>query len=735
MLHRIRRLFGIYAAYHLPEDSASPRLDRLRLILPFVRAGARAFPHALRWARFRDPAARARVKQLLDLSGPAPLALDARLFEVPCPALPVAGVTIVMPVYGNLALVRQALAHVVQHTDVPWRIVLIDDASPDEETLPFLRDWAAGQSAHLIENAQNLGFVGAVNLGLAHAARWPDPVVLLNTDALVPAGWAARLLRPLAEGRIASVTPMSNDAELGSIPEPGRASPITAEQAAQIDGFARALNGAAQVQAVAGVGFCMALSPAALAAVPQFDTVFAPGYGEEVDWCQKTRQAGFSHIYVPDLYVAHLGGQSFGSAKKQALIQRNSGILTRRYPRFDAEVHGFLRRDPLVTTRLALGLARAEATRRGPLPVYLAHDMGGGAETDLQRRLRADVARVGSALVIRVGGVFRFTVELWSLRSEGAQEPGITAAGTADWALVARLLAPVSERDIVYSCAVGDPDPVTLPDLLMSLRRKGDGLTVLMHDYFPLSPNMTLLEEGERWLGLPDPGSASARHVTRRPDGAAVPLSVWRAQWGRMLYAADQVLCFSTAAQALVQQAYPGVPTQVRPHALPVNVPRLPLPASDAPCVLGLLGSLGPHKGAGLAEALSREIGREVGRKSGRNSACSMVLLGDMDPAFRLHAPAIHHGRYQVQDLPALVARYGITCWLIPSLWPETFSFTTHEALATGLPVMTFDLGAQAEAVQAAPNGIVLPLDMAADPGALLTRAQGISAEGLARGM
>jgi glycosyltransferase involved in cell wall biosynthesis len=60
-----------------------------------------------------------------------------------------------------------------------------------------------------------------------------------------------------------------------------------------------------------------------------------------------------------------------------------------------------------------------------------------------------------------------------------------------------------------------------------------------------------------------------------------------------------------------------------------------------------------------------------------------------------------------------LAARYGITHWLIPSVWPETFSYTVHECLATGLPTVAFDLGAQGDAVQSAPNGILI----AAEPG------------------
>ena len=727
MLYRLRRLFDIYAAYHLPQDAPCPRCARLRLVPGFVTAGLRALPDALRWARYRDPAARARVKQVLDLSGPAPVELDAALFRVPSdtPPPPGAAVTLIMPVYNSLGLTREALTRVVRHTDLPWRIVIVDDASPDPDVLPALRDWIGRHpQAQLLENPQNLGFVGSVNRGLEAARAWPqDPVVLLNTDAFVPEGWAPRLLRPIwQDSRVGSVTPLSNDAELGSVPEPGRARAITPEVAAFIDQQAAALNGQARAAAPAGVGFCMALSPRALAAQPGFDMGFSPGYGEEVDWCQKTAVQGFTHVYTPDLFVAHMGGQSFGSEAKRALIARNSETLTRRYPRFDAEVHGFVRRDPLVTARLALGLAWAEAVRTGPLPVYLAHSMGGGAEVDLQRRLRADLAQVGAALVIRVGGVFRFTVELWSPRDDGS--PGVTAGGIGTVALIGQLLAPVTQRRLVYACGVGDPDPVTLPDLLLSLRGPGDALDVLIHDYFPLSPTPSLLEAGEQWKGLPDPQTASPRHATRRPDGAGVPLSRWRADWGRLLYAADRVICFSAASAALVRQTYAGAPIVVAPHVLHAQVPRVSPP--EGPPVIGILGNLAPHKGAGVVQRLSRHL-----RKTGSRALPGLVLLGEIDPAFRLHRPARMHGPYAVADLPDLVARYGITCWLIPSVWPETFSFTTHEALATGLPVLVFDLGAQGDAVRAALTkgapGSVLPLSAAEDPAQILTAAQTVS--------
>ena len=69
-------------------------------------------------------------------------------------------------------------------------------------------------------------------------------------------------------------------------------------------------------------------------------------------------------------------------------------------------------------------------------------------------------------------------------------------------------------------------------------------------------------------------------------------------------------------------------------------------------------------------------------------------------------------------------------CWpsresLVPSVWPETFSFTTHETLATGLPVLALDLGAQGAAVRSAPNGIAVPHVPGGDHAAAILAALG----------
>lgn len=689
-------------------------LARAAIAPAFARDAGRALTPAWRWWRYHDMGARQRIK---DVMGLGPLAeavrLDPAMLPVDAPAVGHAtgAVTIVLPVHDAFDLLPEALGRVAAHTDLPWRLILVEDASRDARVRPFLRDWVGGAEGWplclgvtLIENEVNLGFIGSVNLGLARAleATPGDPVVLLNSDAFVPEGWASRLVAPLADPTVASITPMSNDAELMSVPVLCTATALWPGEGDAIDACARlvAAPEGGWPEAPTGVGFCMAMAPAFLARLPGFDPAFGRGYGEEVDWCQAVLRMGGRHLCHAGLFAEHRGGASFGTPEKRALLIRNGAIVSARHPRFDADVQRWIGDDPLATARLALGLAWA-AARAGKeaVPVYLGHSMGGGADHYLERRLKSDVARQGAAVVVRVGGPSRWGVELHA-------EAGVTRGGTSDRALLLRLLALVPCRRVVFSCGVGDPDPVELPGLMLEIA-DGQGIEVLFHDYLPISPSYTLLGREGMWRGLPRPGSEARGHVSVRPDGTVVDLAAWQAAWRQLLIAAGRIVTFSEASRALVAEAYPEAVArlEVAPHDDAAILPLLPMPGGGQ--VIGVLGNIGQHKGAGVLTDLSRLLAR-------RTSGVRLVVIGNVDPGFALARGTRVHGDYRVDEIPALAARYGVTCWLVPSIWPETFSYTTHEALSTGLPVLAFDLGAQGEAVGRAvalgQAGAVVPL-------------------------
>ena len=621
----------------------------------------------------------------------APLALDATRPRSPGQAC------IILPVYNAFDLLPETLDRLAAHTDLPCDVIVIEDASPDPRIRPFLRDWARRDHGDLrvtlLENDSNLGFIGSVNRGFEQAlAHGEGPVILLNSDAMVPAGWCSRLLAPLVDKQVASATPLSNDAEIFGAPVLCTPTALTAGQGDQIDAAmaARIAPDAPRVAAPTGVGFCMALGRDWLKDLGGLDTIFGRGYGEEVDWCRRASARGGQHVAVANLFVEHRGGASFGD-EKLALVQEHNAIIATRYPDYDRMVQEFIRADPLITPRLIAALAWADNLPDvTEIPVYIAHSMGGGAEHYLQAQVQAAPV----SLVLRFGGASRCRIEFTCTA-------GRVIAATEDLGLVARLLEPVSKRRIIYSCAVGDPDMITLAGFLAQLAQSAP-LDMLFHDYLPLSPSYTLLDADGRYRGVPEPTRPDPAHHYRSVTGQKLSLADWRRLWGDVGIRAERLIAFSPASAGIIAAAHPELRDKIhiQPHDLLQAIPRLPPP--DGPRkVIGILGAIGPQKGAGVVSALSQTV-------AGR-SDLGLAVIGRIAPGYPLGAHVPLHGAYVIEDIPMLAARYGITHWLIPSIWPETFSYTVHECLATGLPTLAFDLGAQGDAVRAAANGVVLP--------------------------
>jgi GT2 family glycosyltransferase/glycosyltransferase involved in cell wall biosynthesis len=670
---------------------------RTRLVFQFLIALTLQIPAYISWCVKRDPAYRAQIKRGLTLcTVHHARELDPDLFRTKVPPDTTASVTIILPVFNAHDLLKEALQRIVKNTDLPWRIILVEDCSTDKRVLTLLREWCLSNTsrATLLENDQNLGFVKSVNKGLHYAQRWSDTVILLNSDALVPAKWASRLIRPLLQyPRAATATPMSNDAEIFNAPLICAPQDLATGQGDLIDLTAAQLNPESYRVAVpTGVGFCMAINPNYLKKVPQFDISFGRGYGEEVDWCQRIRASDGLHYCAVNLFIEHRGGQSFGSEEKLRLIAKNNALISSRYPQYDNDVQQFIASDPLKSPRLALALAWLGAQDIYPVSIYFAHSMGGGAEAYLQHRLKSKHHALGrAAVVIRVGGAMRWQIEVHC-------QGGMISGGTNNLDYVAKLLRPIKARRLIYSCAVGDRNALSVPDAILTLSHAGQHtLEFLFHDYFAISPDYTLLNDKGVYDGLP------RRHKNDiEAASAQIGLTKWQSEWEKLLKVSKEIIVFSENSKEIVEQAYPkySEKIQVRPHRVSQELTRIPPPVGQKRRVIGVLGDIGLQKGA---KVISRAAGAIDAQGVG------LVIVGNFDPAIPLSPSVPIHGRYIISDLGKIAARYGVTDWLIPSVWPETFSFTTHEALATGLPTHAYAIGAQGDAVANAKNGFPIP--------------------------
>jgi GT2 family glycosyltransferase len=203
-------------------------------------------------------------------------------------------VDVFIPVYGGLQETLACLHSVLTApVRTPHRVVVINDAGPDPELNALLRSLAARDLFVLEQHRSNLGFVKTVNHGL-RLCKGHD-VVILNSDTVVYNDWLDRLLaHARAHPRLASVTPLSNNATICSYPETLADNRVGLELShAEIDRLAGEVNRGVHVEAPTGVGFCMYMRRAAIDEVGGLDERhFGRGYGEENDWCQRALRKG-----------------------------------------------------------------------------------------------------------------------------------------------------------------------------------------------------------------------------------------------------------------------------------------------------------------------------------------------------------------------------------------------------------------------------------------------------------
>ncbi len=192
-----------------------------------------------------------------------------------------------------------------------YEIALVDNGSTDDSLIRF---HGLPDPVRVIALGANDGFAAGNNAGLARTRG--ETVVLLNSDTLVPAGALDRLADFLRDNpragacgpRLVQPDGRPQPFAFGEAPSPG----YLLRRAVNALVFRRSLHDWTTEQTLA-VGFvagtCLCLRRAALEQTGPLD----PGYFmyfEDVDWCTRARQRGWTIHYVPSVAVTHLGGAS-----------------------------------------------------------------------------------------------------------------------------------------------------------------------------------------------------------------------------------------------------------------------------------------------------------------------------------------------------------------------------------------------------------------------------------------
>lgn len=229
-----------------------------------------------------------------------------------------------------------------------------------------------------------------------------------------------------------------------------------------------------------------------------------------------------------------------------------------------------------------------------------------------------------------------------------------------------------------------------------------------IHDYFPLCPSYTLLNNKTKYCGIPQNIEVCEKCLKNNKNEFKIyeqetNIIKWRNNWNKINDLADEIICFSNSSKDIFSKVYPKYKDKINliPHDISGQYNKIYSPNQQVnEIVIGVLGGINVAKGANIVKDLVSYI-------DNNKLNAKVVLIGEISTPIVSSSFQIT-GRYDKKDLPKVIKSCNISMFLIPSIWPETFSYTTDEIMQLGYPLMVFDIGAPAERVVKYEKGYVI---------------------------
>ena len=539
-----------------------------------------------------------------------------------------------------------------------------------------LRSGSAGAPSEYVRRPQNLGFVGNMNAAFRDTA--PADVVIVNSDTVVPPAWLERLrAAALSDGLVATASTLTNHGTILSVPDwkhPSAEPPpgLTVDEA---DARIARASPRLHPRIPTGVGHCIYIRRSALELVGDFDEAFSPGYGEEVDFCQRCLARGLRHVVADDLYVFHRAGGSFGHART-ARQEANEEELNRRYPYYAKAV---LETATSETIPLARSLAAARLAV-GELSVTIDGSCLGQTLTGTQ------------VLALELAGALARRGDV-RLRVTVPRSLGDRARAALDELGVERMWHDEADEGIEPTDIVHRPYQVTTPQDLLILGRLGRRVVLTQLDAIAYH-NPAYFADHEEWRGY--------RELTR----------------GALAFAHRVVFCSPHArddslAEDLVDDERAELVTLGIDHrvVVPETEPVAPPGVEGRPFLL-CLGTDFLHKNHPFAFALFERLRSQHGFQGRLVLAGPHALRGTSEAeeaAWRAGHPKLAADVIALGECPE-----AQKAWLYREaalvLYPTTFEgfgFIPFEAAEAGAPSLWANQSSMADLLPAEHAGIV----------------------------
>ncbi len=605
---------------------------------------------------------------------------------------------IIVPIYNAYDCVEACVNSVLKNTNLKEnRLILIDDKSPDERIQVLLKKYKETYPEILfLSNEENLGFVKTVNKGMLQSSE--HDVLLLNSDTEVTKNWLEKIKTcAYSSTNIATVTPLSNNATLASVPKPFEPNDLpdnyTLEEMADL---VEKCSHNYYPEIPTGHGFCLYIKREVLDKVGLFDAnSYGKGYGEENDFCFRCFEYGYRHILCDNTYILHKESKSFLNTK-EPLIAEGLKILEEKYPDYKRKLDQWVFNRPIhyIAQNISLALGNKE---NHPNILFLIHDwqnirehLGGTSlhAWDLIENMRS---KYNFHIFVPENGVYKvysYFKDTEIVIKYGAIKEEMTDLNFYSNSYKFMLSEIVENYNITFAHIHHMKGHFF--DVVDVFTKHKIPYMITLHDFYSQCPLINKIYKNFQYCGNPSVQKCNEclLSIYRKP----IEIETWRGEWEKLLQMAYKVITPSEATKKEILEKYSNLSIDVIEHGVNIKKSKSNLVLDEEFNDIAFIGAIGYHKGSHYLNDFVHY---------NRISKCKIHLFGISDNAnLKSNDHFENHGRYTRDELKDLLRKNNIKLICLFSIWPETYSYTMTEAIASGIPVVSFSIGAIAERIK-----------------------------------
>ncbi|PHE90584.1 glycosyl transferase family 2 [Bacillus pseudomycoides] len=225
-----------------------------------------------------------------------------------------------------------------------------------------------------------------------------------------------------------------------------------------------------------------------------------------------------------------------------------------------------------------------------------------------------------------------------------------------------------------------------------------------IHDFFCVCPLVNLIKRNGPYCNNETDVNICKACLD---GGRETDIQTWRKNFEFFLSNAQKVIAPSNSAKEIIKKHFPDIIIDVQEHPLSPNIYYTYTSefANEKQLNVAFVGNIYKNKGSHILYKLKMEIER-------RKLPFCIKVIGLTDRhKRRFVSPSGHFvvtGPYDNREFSNLLATHKIAIVITSSICPETFSYTTNEAMFSGYPVIAFDMGAPAELIKKYNGGWIL---------------------------